>query len=60
MPGKGGTQWANVLKAVCPSVEGLMKSFKAVVQRGRGQFLGVLLMGWWTGKWESASSTFCF
>ena len=40
MPGKGGTQWANVLKAVCPSVEGLMKSFKAVVQRGRGQFLG--------------------
>ena len=60
MPGKGGTQWAHVLKAMCPIVEGLMRSFIAMVQRGRGQLVGILLMGWWRGKWESASSTFCF
>ena len=47
MPGKEGTQWAHVLKAMCPSVEGLMRSFIAMVQRGRGQLVGVLLMGWW-------------
>ena len=31
-----------------------------MVQRGRGQLVDLLLIGWWGGKWESASSTFWF
>ena len=30
-----------------------------MVQRGRGQLVDILLTGWWGGKWESASSTWC-
>ena len=31
-----------------------------MVQRGRDQLVDLLLIGWWWGKWESASSTFGF
>ncbi|KAM9051163.1 uncharacterized protein AAG666_002673 isoform 2-T2 [Megaptera novaeangliae] len=31
-----------------------------MVQRGRDQLVDILLIGWWGGKWESASSTFRF
>ena len=31
-----------------------------MVQRGRDQLVDFLLIGWWWGKWESASSTFWF
>ena len=55
-----GAQWASALKTVCPTLEGIVRSFIAMVQRGRDQLLGILLTGWWWGKWESASSTFCF
>ena len=31
-----------------------------MVQRGRDQLVDILLIGWWGGKWELASSTFWF
>ena len=31
-----------------------------IVHRGRDQLMGSLLIGWWWGKWESASATFWF
>ena len=31
-----------------------------MVQRGHAQLMGILLIGWWGGKWKSASSTFWF
>ena len=31
-----------------------------MVQRGCGDLMGILLIGGWWGKWESASSTFWF
>ena len=37
-----------------------MRSFIVKVQRGRDQLMDLLLIGWWLGKWESASSTFWF
>ena len=35
-------------------------SFIGMVQSERDQLVDILLMGWWGGKWESASSTFWF
>ena len=37
-----------------------MRSFTVMVQRGCDQLVDILLIGWWGGKWESASSTFWF
>ena len=38
-----------------------MRSFIVMVQRGgHDQFMDLLLIGWWWGNWESASSTFWF
>ena len=37
-----------------------MRSFMVMVPRGRDQLVDILLIGWWGGKWESASSTFWF
>ena len=38
-----------------------MRSFIVMVQRGRCDHLvDILLIGWWLGYWESASSTFWF
>ena len=45
--GKGGQQQANALKTVCPALEGLVRSFIVIVQRGRDQLTDILLMGWW-------------
>ena len=36
------------------------ESFIGMVQTGCDQLMDTLLMGCWCGKWESASSTFCF
>ena len=59
MPGKGGHSIANALKTMCPNLEGVVRSFIVVFQRGHDQLVDLLLIGWWGGKWESASSTFC-
>ena len=48
-------QGANALKTVCPHLEGVVRSFIAMVQRGRNQLLDILLIGW-----GSTSSTFWF
>ena len=54
-------QWANALKAVCPDLECIVRSFIVMVQRGRcDQLVDFLLIGWWWGKCESALSTFWF
>lgn len=46
---------------LCPTLEGLVRSFLAMVQgAGGGQLVDVLLTGWWRGNGESASSTFWF
>ena len=37
-----------------------MRSFVVMVQRGRDQLMDILLIGWWDGKWESASPIFWF
>ena len=50
----------NALKIVCPDLERIMRSFTVMVQRGRDQLVDIVLIGWWLGKWESASSTFRF
>ena len=34
-----------------------MRSFIVMVHRGRDQLVDILLIGWWGGKWASASST---
>ena len=44
----------------CPSLECIVRSFAVVFQRGGDQLVDILLMGWWWGKWESASATFWF
>ena len=53
-------QWAHALRTARPDLEGLVRSLMVMVQRGRDQLVDILLMGWWGGKWESASSTFWF
>lgn len=55
---KGDTKPANALKIVCPTLEGGREEHKQV-QGVLGQ-TDVLLIGWWGGNWESASSTFWF
>ena len=60
LPGKGGLQPANALKTVCPDLEGVVRSIIVMVQRGCDQLMDILLIGWWGGKWEAASSTFWF
>ena len=55
-----GPQWAYALKTVCPNLDGVVRSFIVMVQRGHDLLLNILLIGWWWGKWESASSTFWF
>ena len=56
-----GPQQAHALKTVCPNLEGEVRSFTVMVQReGRDQLVDILLIGWWGGKWELASSAFWF
>ena len=47
-----GPQWDNALKTACPNLEGVVRSFIVMVQRGRGMLVDILLIGWWGGKWE--------
>jgi len=56
--GKVGPQQANTLKTVCPNLEGVVRSFIIMAQTKCDQLVDVLLIGWWRGKRESASSTF--
>jgi len=41
-------------------LERIVRSFIVMVQRGCGQLVDFLLISWWWGKWEVASSTFWF
>ena len=43
---------------MCPSLGKGVRSFIVTAQRGCDLFVDILLMGWWSGKQESASSTF--
>ena len=45
---------------MCSNLEGLVKRFIVMVQRGHDPLVDILLTGWWWNKWESASSTFWF
>ena len=42
------------------SLERVVRSLIAIIQRGHNQLMHILLISWWWGKWESASSTFWF
>ena len=53
-------QWVNTLKTVCLNLERVVRSFIATVQREHDQLVDILLIGWWGGKCEPASSTFWF
>ena len=44
---------------MCPNLKGVVRSLTIMLQRGCDQLVDSLLIGWWGGKWESASSTFC-
>ena len=55
-----GSQWAIDLKTMCLNLGKRVRSFIVIVQRGCDQLVDIPLMGWWWGKWESASSTFWF
>ena len=55
-----GPQPACASKTVCLNMEATVRSFMVMVQRGCDQLADTLLIGWWWGKWESASSTFWF
>ena len=57
-PGKGSHSGILPQKALFPNLEGLVRSFIGIVQRGRDQH--ILLMGCWRGKQESESSAFRF
>ena len=54
-----GPQLANALKTTCPNLGKTVRSFMVIVYKGSDQLMDILLMGWWWGKWESASSTSC-
>ena len=41
-------------------MEGVVRSFIGMVQSGRDLLVDILLIGWWWGNWESASSAFWF
>ena len=45
---------------VCPDLEGVVRSFTGMVQRGCDLLMDFLLIGWWWGNRESTSSTFWF
>ena len=46
LPGKGGPRQANALRIMCPTLEGIVKLFIVMVQKGRGQLIDFLLIGW--------------
>ena len=47
-PGKGvgWAQQANALRILCPTLEGIVKLFIVMVQKGHGQLIDFLLIGW--------------
>ena len=56
-----GPQQGNALKIKCLNLEVVVRSFIVKIQRGGcDQFVDILWIGWWWGRWESASSTFRF
>ena len=60
LPGKRGHSRLMPSKLCVPTWRGVVRSFTVMVQRGCDQLMDFLLIGWWWGKWESASSTFWF
>ena len=54
--------WCGILNKhtqktpVSPDLEGAVRCFIVMIQRGCHQLMDILLTGWWWGKWESASS----
>ena len=56
LPGKGSHSRLMPWK-LCPNLEWIVRSFAVIVQRGSDQLVDILLIGWWWGKWESASAT---
>ena len=46
LPGRGGHSGLLPSK-LCSHLEGVVRSFTGMVQRGRGQLVGILLIGWW-------------
>ena len=42
----GGAQQANALRILCPTLEGIVKLFIVMVQKGHGQLIDFLLIGW--------------
>ena len=42
-----GTQWDNTLKTVCPNLEGVVRRFIVMYQKGCDQLLNILLLNWW-------------
>ena len=47
LPGRRVHSRLNALKIVCPNFERVVRSFIVMVQRGCGQLMDILLMGWW-------------
>ena len=46
--GKGGLRGlAYALKTMCPDLEGLVRSFTVMIQRGCDQLVDILLIDWW-------------
>ena len=61
LPGKGGHSRLMPSQLCILTWRGAERSCIAMVQRGgRGQLVDILLIGWWGGNRESASSTFWF
>ena len=60
LPGKGGHSGLLPRKTMRSHLERIVRSFIVMVQRGRDRLMDILLIGWWWGKWESATSTFRF
>ena len=46
LPGKGGHNGIMPSKLLCPHLEGVVRSFMVMVQRGRDQLVDILLIGW--------------
>ena len=54
-----GTTSGLIPSKLCLNLEAVVRSFIVMVQRGGcDQLMGILLIGWWGGNSESASSTF--
>ena len=60
LPGKGALSKPMPSKPSVPTWETIVRSFTVIVQRGHGQLVDILLIGWCGGERESASSTFWF